>query len=174
MWRWVFAIWMGAVSMASAEVLERFDDGAGARWQFIKDGVMGGLSTGAAEITGEGLHLTGQVRLENNGGFIQVRRKLDGGLPEGSQALVLRVRGNGERYTVFLRTTDARRPWHNYKASFVAGPEWSDARLAFAAFEASNRSLPAEIAPEDVVSIGIAGYGAAYEADVWVREVAVE
>ena len=164
-----------AASMASAEpkVLERFDAGAGERWRYIGDNVMGGVSSGQAQIGAEGLNLTGQVSTDNNGGFIQVRREFSG-LPEGSEALVLRVRGNGERYTVFLRTRQARLPWHNYKASFVAEAGWSEVRLELSAFERSTGLLPKMVSPEDVKSIGLAAYGADYEADLWVGEVRAE
>ncbi len=164
-----------AASMARAEpaVLERFDGGAGERWRYIADGVMGGVSTGQAQITSDGLNLTGQVSTDNNGGFIQVRRDFDG-LPVGTEALVLRVRGNGQRYTVFLRTRQARLPWHNYKESFVAGETWSEVRLELSDFERSTAVLPASVSPEDVKRIGLAAYGADYEADLWVGEVRAE
>ena len=90
---------------------------------------MGGVSSGQAQIGAEGLHLTGQVSTDNNGGFIQVRREFEDGLTRMFRPWCCKVRGNGERYTVFLRTRQARLPWHNYKASFVAGSAWSEVRL---------------------------------------------
>lgn len=175
MWRYGVAIWLGSwlglFSMAEAQVIERFDAGAETRWRYISDGVMGGVSQGRAEITADGLRLTGQVSTDNNGGFIQVRHAVQG---LAGQALVLRVRGNGQRYTVFLRTSDARRPWHNYKVSFIAGAEWSDVRLPYSSFERSNGVLPENLRPTDVISIGIAGYGADYTADLTVAEVRAE
>ncbi|MBT5822185.1 MAG: hypothetical protein HOH68_07625, partial [Rhodobacteraceae bacterium] len=80
-----------------ATMIERFDAGAGERWRYIGDNVMGGVSSGQAQIGAEGLHLTGQVSTDNNGGFIQVRREFEDGLNADVSALVLRVRGNGER-----------------------------------------------------------------------------
>ena len=168
---------MLCVSAALAEpatMIERFDAGAGERWRYIGDNVMGGVSSGQAQIGADGLHLTGQVSTANNGGFIQVRREFEDGLNADVWALVLKVRGNGERYTVFLRTRQARLPWHNYKASFVAGSAWSEVRLELSAFERSTSVLPAIVSPEDVKSIGLAAYGADYEADLWVGRVGVE
>ncbi|MEN8949688.1 MAG: NADH ubiquinone oxidoreductase, partial [Planktotalea arctica] len=80
----------------------------------------------------------------------------------------------GERYTVFLRTRQALLPWHNYKATFVAGAAWSEVRLELSAFERSSRVLRQKLDPSDVKSIGLAAYGADYEADVWIGEVRVE
>ena len=52
---------------------------SGARWQYFSDRVMGGVSQGSAEIAEVGgrqaLRLSGEVSLENNGGFIQAAAK---------------------------------------------------------------------------------------------------
>jgi hypothetical protein len=42
------------------------------------------------------------------------------------------------------------------------------------AFERSTSVLPATVSPEDVKSIGLAAYGADYEADLWVGRVEAE
>lgn len=169
MWRWAAMIWMVSGMGAMAQVIEDFGAGSETRWRYIEDGVMGGVSSGDAQIENGELRLTGEVSTDNNGGFIQVRREVAG---LSGEALVLRVRGNGERYTIFLRTRDAWLPWHNYKASFEADADWRDVRLPFAAFERSNRVLPERLDPAEIKSIGIAGYGADYTADVtvdWLR-----
>ena len=68
-------------------LLDDFDRGdgvsaIGTRWQGFTDRVMGGLSDMQAEVVetdqGKALRMTGRVRLENNGGFIQVRLPLAG------------------------------------------------------------------------------------------------
>lgn len=100
----IFALMATMSSAEPVQLNERFDAGAEARWRYIGDNVMGGVSSGRAQITAEGLNLTGQVSTDNNGGFIQVRREFEDGLSADVSALVLKVRGNGERYTVFLRT----------------------------------------------------------------------
>ena len=52
----------------------------GNNWQFFTDGVMGGLSSGQAQIEKiDGIkcyRMTGNVTTENNGGFIQIRTML--------------------------------------------------------------------------------------------------
>ena len=88
----------------------------GAKWAFLTDKVMGGVSTGKMAIEEhEGqptLHMTGAVSLKNNGGFIQTRLALH---PRGRdfdarafRGIQLRVKGNGETYAVHLRTRDTR------------------------------------------------------------------
>ncbi len=115
----------------------------GTRWQFFTDGVMGGRSTGSANIAQwQGrrcLRLTGNVSLENNGGFIQARlpvagrwSSLDASPFTGVRLL---VRGNGERYAVHLRTSQTVLPWQYYQAEFTATPEWTEVRLPFTDFK---------------------------------------
>src|SRR5512134_2553638 len=78
----------------------------GTPWRGFSDQVMGGISKetiALAKIDGRrALRLTGDVRLENNGGFIQVALDL---APAGQTldasaftGVLLIVRGNGERY----------------------------------------------------------------------------
>ena len=45
----------------------------GSEWNVIVDGVMGGLSTGKATFTDNTVQFTGNLSLENNGGFSSYR-----------------------------------------------------------------------------------------------------
>jgi len=160
---------------AMAEVFDDFSGEAAARWDFVADGVMGGVSDGGATISGDGndavLHLTGQVSTDNNGGFIQVRRRFSDAWPEDAKGVSLSVKGNGERYYVFLKTPDLSRVWYSYRASFVAGKDWTQIRLPFASFTPSHDSMPQSFSPSDVNSIAIVAYGADFEAAVSVGEI---
>ena len=87
----------------------------GTQWQFIADTVMGGVSRGglaAAGVDGRAcLHLTGQVSLAHNGGFVQSGLDLrPAGLVDarGWSGIELVVRGNYETYNLHLRTVDTR------------------------------------------------------------------
>ncbi len=76
-------------------------------WNTIDDAVMGGRSSGAMVVEGEHAIFAGEVSLENGGGFASVRSepvRLD--LSEFS-GLSLRIRGDGKRYSLRLRTTEA-------------------------------------------------------------------
>jgi hypothetical protein len=70
----------------------------GTAWRAFTDQVMGGVSTqsvGRETVEGErALRLRGEVRLDNNGGFVQVA--LDLGGPRDASAF-LRAGGNAER-----------------------------------------------------------------------------
>ena len=166
---------LGSALHAEDMVLETFGENAAERWEFIADGVMGGVSEGGAvigQMDGEGVvHLTGIVSTKNNGGFIQVRRMLPEGLPDKTTGVELQVRGNEQSYYVFIRTAEMTRPWYFYNAEFEAGPEWKPVRLPLDVFERSHAHLNEAIVPSDVISIGIFAYRRDYEADLMVREI---
>ncbi|MDJ0828094.1 MAG: CIA30 family protein [Rhodobacter sp.] len=164
-------------ALAGAMMLEDFTGAPETRWDYVSDQVMGGVSEGAAAFEAEDgtafVRLTGGVSTANNGGFIQVRQLLSEAFPAGSEGVAIRVRGNGERYFVHLRTTATTRPWYYYQAAFEAGPDWQNLRLPLAAFAPSNAVLPATIDPATVTSIGIVAFGRDHQADVSVASVEV-
>lgn len=136
------------------------------QWRYLADTVMGGVSRGGAEREGDAIRLSGTVSTANRGGFIQVRTELESPLPDSAAGLVLRVRGNGERYFLHLRTRATRLPWQYYQAGFPTGEDWSEVRVPFDGFAASGRLLPAHPAPGSVRSIGLVAYGRDHAADV--------
>ena len=74
------------------------------------------------------------------------------------------TRGNGESYSVHLRTSDAVRPWQSYRAHFVAQPEWGSIELPFAEF--TPHRLDAPLDPRRLKRIGIVAIGRAFAADL--------
>ncbi|MEO0654988.1 MAG: CIA30 family protein [Pseudomonadota bacterium] len=155
-----------------ADPVDLFDPAA---WMFVSDGVMGGISEGdVSAVDAEGslaLRLTGVVRTENNGGFIQMRRTLEVALPSNTSALRLTVRGNGERYFVHLRTPARQRPWHYYRAPFDTGPDWREVTLPLKDFRPSRPEMPATFAAPDIQVIGLAAIGRAHRADLWLAAI---
>ncbi len=156
---------------AMAQVWDRFDTGA--RWDYVADGVMGGVSQGGAVVEAGAVRLTGRVSTANNGGFIQVRRRFEGGWPATTLGLRLWVRGNGETYHVFLRTQGLSRVWHSYRASFVAGQDWAEVTLPLADFAPSHAGMVDGFDPQAVIGIGLVAYGRAFDADLQVREISL-
>jgi len=156
-------------------VFDDFSGDAGARWDYVADSVMGGVSTGSAEIRGAGsdavLTLRGTVSTDNNGGFIQVRQRFSDTWPDTATGLNLRVKGNGETYYVFLKTPGLSRVWYSYRATFVASDQWQTINLPFSDFTASHDAMPQSFAPAQVNSIAIVAYGAEYEADISVDRI---
>lgn len=151
----------------------------GTPWHGFSDQVMGGISQetiALTEISGRRcIRLTGDVRLENNGGFIQMALDL---APEGRtldasayDGVLLVARGNGESYGVHLRTPDCVRPWQSYRASFVAGPEWQEIRLPFDRFEPHRLTAPLDV--RHLRRFGLVAIGRAFAADLAVSALAL-
>ena len=149
----------------------------GTPWRGFNDRVMGGISEEAIALTTidgrRASRLTGDVRLENNGGFIQMALDL---APEGrtldasaDTGVLLIARGNGESYGVHLRTPDCVRPWQSYRADFVAGPEWREIRLPFARFEPYRLTEPLNV--RHLRRLGLVAIGRAFHADLAVSTI---
>ncbi|MBF9057799.1 NADH ubiquinone oxidoreductase [Rhodobacterales bacterium HKCCSP123] len=135
-------------------------------WSYLADTVMGGVSEGQARIEDGALRLTGRVSTANRGGFIQARTGMPDGLPAGVTALRLRVRGNGERYFVHLRTVRTRLPWQYYQQGFETGTDWAEVLLPLSGFLPSGRMMAGAVRPGEVRSIGLVAYGRDHVADV--------
>ncbi|MBF9048072.1 NADH ubiquinone oxidoreductase [Rhodobacterales bacterium LSUCC0031] len=142
-------------------------------WRFLADTVMGGVSQGGARMEAGALRLQGTVSTANRGGFIQARTEMPLGLPPDATALRLRVKGNGERYFVHLRTTRTLLPWQYFQQAFETGPDWAEVTLPLAGFVASGKMMPGRIRPEDVRSIGIVAYGRDHVADLSLAALGV-
>lgn len=103
-------------------------------WGAVDDVVMGGVSQSSLQVI-EGMALfAGTVSTANNGGFASIRtRSLEPPLDlSGYDGLELRVRGDGKRYKLFLRTETA---WDSlaYGSSFdTVASHWITVRLPFA------------------------------------------
>jgi len=151
----------------------------GTRWETITDQVMGGISTGShtfGEVAGErALRLQGDVSLENNGGFVQARLMLDSRErlldASGFKGIRLRVRGNGETYSVHLRTSRTWLPWQFFHATFVAGEEWREVELPFTRFRSESFALGARLNPGRLKSLAIVAIKKAFHADVAVSRI---
>jgi len=167
----------------ASPVLEDFINTPQDRWEFIADTVMGGVSSGTVQFledNGQGLlKLTGTVSTANNGGFIQARLPLDRTatptLPESAQGLWLKVRGNGQKYFVHVRTSGTVLPWQYYQAAFEADNDWQVIELPWTNFKPSGglsgSLLRDEPRAQKIKSIAIVAFGRDHEADVEVAQI---
>ena len=150
----------------------------GAQWRLFTDGVMGGVSQGRLTFesvdTRPCMRLSGDVRLDNNGGFLQVALDINGDkrVAFGDYTgVLLDVYGNTEQYNVHLRTSTTQRPWQSYRATFQSSPSWQTIRLPFSQFEPYRIDMPLE--PGDIHRIGIVAIGRAFYADLCVARLAL-
>ena len=156
-------------------LIDRFENNPDQRWIYFADTVMGGQSSGAVDFGKSGqknyARLTGNVTTSNNGGFIQIRREINGSNYPDAKGVTLKVKGNGERYYLHLRTKQTRLPWHYYQASFGSSSDWQSFSIPFSSFERSGWVLGAEIDPASISSLGIVAYGKDHQADLWIDEI---
>jgi hypothetical protein len=144
----------------------------GSPWRLFTDRVMGGVSqaTMVRDIVAgrPAIRLTGDVRLENNGGFVQIGLDLspDGGGVDASgwSGVELDVFGNGEDYGVHLRTDALTRPWQSYRQIFTACAEWRTVQLPFDRFFPYRTDVPLD--PRRLRRIGVAAIGRAFASDL--------
>jgi hypothetical protein len=149
----------------------------GTKWRLVTDQVMGGVSEARVRRTTvagrPAVHLTGQVSLENNGGFVQTTLDLrpDGGAVDASgwTGIELTVLGNGETYNLHLRTNDVRRPWQSYRYSFQTTGDWRTVRLPFDGFQAHRIDVPLDLTR--LKRIGLVAIGREFRADLAVAEL---
>lgn len=168
---------VGALSQAFAagKVIEDFKMKPEIRWRLFTDGVMGGVSIGDVTFINEKgasfARMTGHVSTANNGGFIQIRRELEGPPPEGTTGVRVIVRGNDQAYFVHLRTSGTILPWQYYQAGFDVTRKWREVRLPFTAFKASDGMLSSVPAAGSLKSVAIVAYGRDHDARIDIREV---
>ena len=144
----------------------------GAAWRLFTDRVMGGVSDGTLQretLDGRpALRLRGDVRLDNNGGFVQMALDIrPDGRPSdlsGFAGIALTVRGNGTAYGLHLKTGDTERPWQSYRHGFEAGPAWQTLHLAFGGFRPHRVDRPFD--PGSVRRLGLVAIGRAFAADL--------
>ncbi len=163
------------MAQADEKLTEDFSKSRETRWDYVADTVMGGVSSGQVQFRSEGdvafARLTGTVSTENNGGFIQFRRKLSDRPDEGVSGVRLLVRGNGEQYFVHLRTRGTVLPWQYYQAAFATSKDWAEVYLPLSGFKASGTILRAIPVADEITSIGVVAFGRDHEARVDVSEI---
>jgi len=147
------------------------------KWTFITDRVMGGLSTGnMAKVQHDGrsaIHITGNVSLENNGGFIQARTNLAKRgktfNAENFEGVFLQTKGNGARYAIHLKTSDTRLPWRYYQALFQTDNEWQEIKIPFSSFKPYSLTKPLEI--KALKTVAIVATNKQFKADIYIDSI---
>lgn len=129
-------------SLVASSAPRLMDFSAGAdepRWVAVNDGVMGGRSSGGPRIADGLLVFSGDLSLENNGGFSSIRtvqRRYDFA---DAKAVLLRVRGDGRTYQLRFATDARYRGWPvAFGAEFpTRKDEWTVARVPLDALQPS-------------------------------------
>ena len=76
-------------------------------WTAINDDVMGGISHSRIELSPAATALfSGQLALENKGGFASIRRRADNYNLNGCTGVMLKVKGDGRTYQFRVKMDD--------------------------------------------------------------------
>lgn len=110
------------------------------KWFVINDDVMGGISRSEIIIDMEGFaNFNGFVSPDNNGGFASIRARIDTDSEEKYKGVIIRVRGDGNKYNLRFRTTTSF-DGYAYQAKFQTKEEsWIEYKLPFSSFKPTFR-----------------------------------
>lgn len=132
--------------MTSKTTLTNFSESAElAKWQIVNDGVMGGLSKSNIQATEEKTAIfSGQVSLENNGGFASVQKRINVSDVKQYTQIQLKLKGDKKDYQFRLKhqTSD----YASYIQSFSTSGEWEVICLQLEDFYPSFRGQKLPIA----------------------------
>ncbi|MFT5425081.1 MAG: hypothetical protein ACI9ZT_000002 [Gammaproteobacteria bacterium] len=152
------------------------ETGQSSAWNLVTDTVMGGVSKGSLvedNIVGRACQrLSGQVSLENNGGFIQAAIDLSTGEEfdaSGYTGMFVDVYGNNESYNIHLRTSEIQKPWQSYRLSFTPRQEWQTFEFMFSDFKSHRIDTPLDTSK--LIRIGIVAIGRAFYADLCIGRI---
>ena len=145
----------GEIILFDFGTLENMDD-----WLIVNDGVMGGLSKSKFILSDSNTAIfSGNVTLENNGGFASARTKAMQFQLDGFKGILIRVKGDGKKYQFRIRTND-RFDGVSYGYQFETNiNQWQTISIPF------NKCLPVfrgrilrdvePISPKDIQQLGI-------------------
>lgn len=146
---------------AQADQIDLFDfdsEAAVSQWRSVNDTVMGGVSNSRLVATDSGSGLfNGTVSLDNNGGFASVRSPSMTQTIEDFAGIAVRIRGDGKRYKVGLRT-DKKFDGVFHQASFTSkNGDWLVVKIPFSDFiptyHGRRLSDDKRMKPQDIQSV---------------------
>lgn len=126
-----------------------------ATWGAVDDVVMGGVSQSGMRLGSGYAVFSGNVSIDNSGGFASVRtRNFEPSLNLSNyRGVELRVKGDGQRYKLFLRT-EAKWDGVGYAHSFdTIANEWMTIKVPFADLVPIFRAKTVSDAPLDTTQI---------------------
>ena len=146
------------------------------KWNFITDQVMGGVSTGKFKVEKVNgvmcYRMIGDVSTKNNGGFIQIRAKLNPEInSKDYDGVYVKVYANKKNYNIHLRTDLTLAPWQYYSYTFFSSEKWVIIRAPFIEFKKSNFYQPKSILGQNIKSIGLVAGFDDFKSDVCLAEI---
>lgn len=143
-------------------------------WVVISDQVMGGVSS--AVLQQEVRHnascscLIGRTRLDNNGGFVQMRLDIEPSyLRTDYRGIFIELYGSAQDYNLHVKTTQLNRPWQSFRCTLSVEPQWTRFFVPYTQLQAHRTD--AKLQPTAIRSIAVVAIGQAFDVDVCVRRL---
>lgn len=124
--RYLTIVLLLTASMNAQTVFNFQKDATITNWYIVNDGVMGGLSQGTIALNKDGHGIfSGNISLENYGGFSSVRYRL----PEPMKAtktskIILKLKGDGKKYQFRVRDDYGKR--YSYTTMLATNGDWQE------------------------------------------------
>ena len=113
-------------------------------WKIVNDGVMGGKSEASFSIgPNKTAIFTGEVSLQNNGGFTSIRHSFTIKDISGSTKVCIRLKGDRKKYQFRLKNDQNDR--HAYKAEFGTSGKWQTVVIQLKDMEPTFRGIRPDI-----------------------------
>jgi len=114
-----------ALLINSQLVFDFNDDANISDWRIVDDVVMGGRSNGQFKIDSDGNGVfSGDVSLENNGGFSSVRYQFEKINTTKDSKINIRLKGDGKEYQ--FRVKNKRNTYYSYITNFKTSGYWEN------------------------------------------------
>ena len=112
------------------------DSNVRSKWNITNDDVMGGVSTSKVSVSENNILIfSGEVSLENNGGFASLRSPIDDYDFNSYKGFIIRLKGDGKIYSLSFRQTKSFTGL-NYSHKFQTEKDtWQVIKLPFDEFK---------------------------------------
>lgn len=105
------------------------------KWRIVNDGVMGGLSSSKVNVQDDKIIFSGNVSLENNGGFASLRSPVKDYNFENFSGIEIKIKGDGKRYSISMKETTYFSGYFYTSTFETKKDEWITIRIPFEQFE---------------------------------------
>jgi hypothetical protein len=105
------------------------------KWRIVNDGVMGGLSTSKVNVEDDKIIFSGNVSLENNGGFASLRSPVKDYNFEDFSGLEIKIKGDGKRYNISMKETTYFSGYFYTSTFETKKDEWTTVKISFDQFK---------------------------------------
>ena len=113
-------------------------------WQIVDDVVMGGKSNGNFQLNKDGHAVfSGDVSLENNGGFSSVQYTFDALDITNYKTVCIKLKGDGNNYQFRLKKD--QNDYYSYKKEFKTNGDWQTIKLQLASLQPTYRGRSLDI-----------------------------